>query len=107
MKKTKRAGLRKRGYVISNTQEFLSLSDEETALIDLKIQLVQKLRTVRTKAGITQKELAKLLQTSQSRIAMLEACSPDVSLDMLCKALFCLGVTARQIGKTIASKHAA
>ena len=107
MKKSKREKLQKHGYKISDTQDFLGLSDEEMALIDLKIQLTRKLREVRIKSKVTQKELAKLMKTSQSRIAMLEGGSSDVSLDLVCKALFSLGVTAKMIGSTIATKHAA
>jgi DNA-binding XRE family transcriptional regulator len=103
MKKSKKEKLQKLGYIVTDTKEYLGLSDEEMALIDLKIQLMNKLRVIRKKAGVTQKELAKIMQTSQSRIAMLEGGSSDVSLDLVCKALFALGISKKQIAKVIAS----
>jgi len=47
MKRAKIAKLRKRGYRVTDTQEFLGLSDEEMALIDLKISLIEKLKEPR------------------------------------------------------------
>jgi AMMECR1 domain-containing protein len=44
MKKTKREGLERAGYTITDTQRFLNLSDEEMAVIDLKISLIQTVR---------------------------------------------------------------
>ncbi len=103
MKKSKKEKLQKLGYIVTDAQGYLGLSDEEMALIDLKIQLMHKLKAIREKAGVTQKELAKLMHTSQSRIAMLEGGSSDVSLDLVCKALFALGISKKQIAKAIAS----
>lgn len=101
MKKTKREGLERAGYTITDTQKFLNLSDEEIAVIDLKISLVQKLKDVRKAAGVTQKQLAKLMKSSQSRVAMLESGSSDASLELICKALFVLGISSKELGKTI------
>ena len=99
MKKAKRERLERAGYRIWDTQEFLGLSDEEMAVIDLKINLIQKLKAVRKANGVTQKQLAKLMKSSQSRVAMLEGGSPDVSLELICKALFTLGISSKELGK--------
>jgi DNA-binding XRE family transcriptional regulator len=107
MNATKRAKLEALGYRVTDTQEFLGLSDEEMALIDMKIRLVAKLRRTRAERGLTQAQLAKLIQSSQSRIAMMERGRPEVSLDLVCRALFAMGVSRRQIGQTIASTRAA
>jgi DNA-binding XRE family transcriptional regulator len=107
MNATKRTKLKKLGYRVTDTQEFLSLSDEEMALIDLKISLIEKLKKTRAVRGITQQQLARLIHSSQSRVAMLERGGPDVSLDLICRALFAMGVSRDEIGKTIASKRAA
>ncbi len=73
----------------------------------VKINLIQKLKEVRKIAGITQKQLAQLVNSSQSRIAMLEGSSPDVSLELICKALFALGVSSRELGRAISGVKAA
>lgn len=107
MKQTKWDKLRKLGYRVTNAQEFLGLSDEEMALIDLKVSLIGKLKETRGVKKVTQQQLARLIHSSQSRIAMLEQGRPDVSLDLICRALFALGVSRREIGKAITSSKAA
>jgi predicted transcriptional regulator len=107
MRKAKIERLKKSGYRITDTQEFLGISNEEMAIIDLKLSLIHKLKEARKAAGVTQKQLALLMHSSQSRIAFLEGGSPDVSLELICKALFALGVTRKEIGKTISMTRAA
>ena len=107
MNPAKRQRLQKLGYRVTDAQEFLRLSDQEMALIDLKIALIQKLRDVRKRRMLSQKQLAVLLGSSQPRVAMLERGSPDVSLDLICRALIAMGVPRREIGKAIASRKAA
>ena len=107
MKKAKRDQLAKRGYKITSAQEFLGLSDEEIAVIDLKINLINMLREARKATGVTQKQLARLMRSSQSRVAMLESGSSDASLELICRALFTLGISAKQLGKTISGIRAA
>lgn len=107
MKQSKRDKLTKLGYRVTSTQEFLRLSDEEMALIDLKISLIEKLKEIRGRKRITQEQLARLIRSSQPRIAMLERGRPDVSLDLICRALFALGVSRRELGRAITSNKAA
>ncbi|MGB7156973.1 MAG: helix-turn-helix transcriptional regulator [Tepidisphaeraceae bacterium] len=107
MKSSKKKRIEAAGFTIGTVQEFLRLSDGEMALIDLKVRLVEMLKRVRTASGITQQALAKKLGSSQSRVAKIEAGGADVSLDLICKALFALGVSRRALGKVIASKRAA
>ena len=76
-------------------------------MIELKVRLFEMFRAVRKQHRITQVHLAKMLGSSQSRIAKIEAGSPDVSLDLLCKALFAIGVSRQAIGKALSSKRAA
>ena len=107
MKKAQRERLERSGHRVTNTQKFLKLSDEEMAVINLKITLIQKLREVRKAAGVTQKQLAKLMRSSQPRVAMLEGGSSDASLELICRALFVLGVSSKELGKAIAATKAA
>jgi DNA-binding XRE family transcriptional regulator len=107
MKKHRSEKIAKVGYRRTTTQEFLGLSDEEMSLIDLKISLVEKLRDIRRQRDLTQQQLAELIHSSQSRVAMLERGRPDVSLDLICRALFALGVSRRELGKAIQSGKAA
>jgi ribosome-binding protein aMBF1 (putative translation factor) len=107
MNAIKKKRLESAGFRVGGVQEFLDLSDEEMALIDVKVRLVRMLRPAREATGITQHELAGRIGSSQSRVAKMEAASPDVSLDLICKALLALGVTRQGIGKAIAGNRAA
>ena len=103
MKKSKKERLEKAGWKVGTVQDFLGLSDEEMALIELKRSLVHMVRQTREAHKMTQQTLAKLLESSQSRIAKIEAASPDISLDLIVRALFVLGVTPKGLGKFLAT----
>jgi len=96
-KKKKR--LEEKGWEIGSTKDFLNLSEEEAALIDLKISLAHTLHARRKQKKITQEQLAKLLNSSQSRVAKMESGDPSVSLDLLVKSLFRLGLKKRDLVK--------
>ena len=89
---------------IGTVQEFLGLSDEEMALIELKRTLARKIKAVREANKITQQQLAKMIKSSQSRVAKIEAASENVSLDLMVTALSALGLTNKDIGKAISAR---
>src|SRR5437867_1592770 len=73
MKARKRQRLEKAGWRLGSTKEFLGLTDEEEAVIDLKLALAKAVREERAKRKLTQDQLGRLLGSSQSRIAKMEA----------------------------------
>ena len=99
MNKTKRKKLERKGWKIGTADEFLGLSPEESRLITLKLALSQSLRELREGSELTQIELAHKLQSSQSRIAKMEAGDPSVSIDLLIRSLFSLGATRRDLAR--------
>lgn len=101
MNKAKRKDLETKGWTTGSVQEFLDLSDEELAYIELKIALSQSLRERRQKQKLTQVELAKMLKSSQSRVAKMEAGDPKVSIDLLVRALFVMGATRKDVAKSL------
>lgn len=103
MKKSKQKKLEKAGWRVGDTRELLGLSDEEAALIAMKQKLTQLVRETRGNQNITQIALAELLNSSQSRVAKLENGSSDVSLDLIVRALFAMGVSSMQLGQAITS----
>ena len=100
----KRRRLEAKGWKVGNAQEFLRLSDEEAAYIDLKLRLATSLRKRRERHSLTQADLAKLLRSSQSRIAKMEAGDPSVSLDLLIRSLLILGTSRRELSRIIAAR---
>ena len=101
MNESTRKRLRDSGARVTNVQEFLGLSDDETALIEMKVALAKKLREVRQSAKITQTQAAVRVGSSQSRVAKMEGGDPGVSLDLLVGALLKLGASAQVVGRTI------
>ncbi|MBI2882982.1 MAG: XRE family transcriptional regulator [Candidatus Methylomirabilis oxyfera] len=102
MRESKRKRLEAKGWRVGGTAEFLNLSPEEAAYVELKINLALKLREWRTRRQLTQGDLARLVKSSQSRVAKMEAGDPSVSLDLLVRTLLALGASSREIARTIA-----
>jgi DNA-binding transcriptional regulator YiaG len=101
MDKRKKAKLAKRGWKTGSVEEFLDLSAEESAYIEMKLALSEKLREKRTHGKLTQAEFARAIRSSQSRVAKMEAGDPTVSIDLLVRSLLALGVSKRELGRVI------
>ena len=101
MDKGKKRQLEAKGYRIGDAKDFLGLSPEESAYIDMKMALSQALVQKRKQRRLTQLELARKLNSSQSRVAKMEKGDPTVSVDLLVKALLAMGATNKSIAKTI------
>lgn len=101
MDKRKKEKLAKKGWKVGSVVEFLDLSAEESAYIEMKLALSRKLRERRLCRKLTQVELAKAIESSQSRVAKMEAGDPAVSLDLLVKSLLALGVSKKELARTI------
>jgi DNA-binding XRE family transcriptional regulator len=100
MDKGKKAKLAKKGWKVGTVAEFLDLSAEESAYIEMKISLSEKLKERRRRKGLTQAQLAKAIDSSQSRVAKMEAGDPTVSIDLLVKSLLALGMSKKELGRT-------
>ena len=105
MKTTKRERLRKAGWRIGSAQDFLGLTDEETALIEMRLALGQSLKERRLACGLTQQQVAARVGSSQSRIAKMESADPAVSIDLIVRSLLKLGATRQELGRIIAQRR--
>jgi len=104
MRKAKQERLKAKGWQIGSADDFLDLSPEESAYIDLKLRLSDGLKKKRNQQKISQKELASLVKSSQSRVAKMEAGDPTVSLDLLIKTLIALGASDLELANVIAAR---
>ncbi len=104
MKASKRKKLEKRGWKVGSVEDFMDLSAEESAYIELKIRLSESLKKRRAKENLSQVELAKRVKSSQSRVAKMEAGDPSVSIDLLVKSLLALGASSSDLAKAISNK---
>lgn len=86
---------------VGDAQEFLQLSPEESALVDIRLALAQATKASRTKHALSQAELAKRMRSSQSRIAKIEAADPSVSIDLMVRALLASGADREDVAKAL------
>jgi ribosome-binding protein aMBF1 (putative translation factor) len=104
MRTEKRKHLEARGWKVGSVKEFLDLSDQESAYIELRLKLARGLKARRHARGLSQTQLAKAVQSSQSRVAKMEAGDPTVSLDLLVRSLLALGASNHDLGQIIARR---
>ena len=101
MNNAKRKRLESKGWKIGSTKEFLSLSREEVAYVELKLALSRVLQEFRRRKRLTQHELARRLKSSQSRVAKMEAGDPSVSLDLIIRSLFAMGASRKNLSQML------
>jgi DNA-directed RNA polymerase sigma subunit (sigma70/sigma32) len=104
MDSTKQKQLEKAGWKVGTTQQFLGLSDQEAAVVEMRLALATSLKARRLKLKLTQVQLAGSLKTSQSRIAKMEAGDASVTIDHLIRAILSLGANRQDIGRILSKK---
>lgn len=107
MKKSKQTLLEAKGWRFGSAAEFLELTNEEAAFVEMKLALSDSLRKRRAAQHLSQAALAKRLNSSQSRVAKMEAADSTVSIDLLVRALFALGAKPRDVGVAIQKRRRA
>ena len=100
---SKKKRLEKAGWTYGDAADFLNLSPEEAAFVEIKITLSRGLKALRTRQKLTQVSLASRLGSSQSRIAKAEAGDASVSLDLLIRSLLTLGASNHDLADLISS----
>ena len=100
MNKDKKRALEEAGWVFGDAGDFLALTPEERELIELRLAVSSAVRRQRLKQGLTQAQAAKMLGTSQPRVAKIESGARDVTLDLMFRGLYCLGGSIKDIRTT-------
>jgi DNA-binding XRE family transcriptional regulator len=103
MNRAKQIRLEAKGWKVGTATDFLGLSPEEARYIELKLALSEHLKRRRVRKKLTQEQLAKMMSSSQSRVAKMEAGDPSVSLDLLIRSLLTLGASEKDLAKVIAT----
>jgi ribosome-binding protein aMBF1 (putative translation factor) len=106
MTEQRRRKLARQGWQVGTVAQFLRLTPEESALIEMQLALADALKSTRTKRGLSQAALARRLGSSQSRVAKMESGHPSVSLELLIRALLVLGLDRKAIGRTLQRRAA-
>lgn len=103
MRTDKKKKLQSAGWTVGTTSDFLGLSAEEAALVEMRLRLARSLRETRVARKLTQEDLARKISSSQSRVAKMESADPSVSVDLMIRTLLALGKTRKQVGQLIAA----
>lgn len=104
MKRQRQMRLQAAGWKVGSTKDLLGLTDAEAAIIELKLELAKALRDQRTRRKMTQEQAGRVLASSQSRVAKMEAGDPSVSIDLLVRALFKLGGSRQDLVRHLAAR---
>ena len=104
MKKAKREKLEGAGWRVGSAEDFLELSKEEAAFVEMKLALAHSVRRRRQARKLTQTQLAKMVGSSQSRIAKMEVGDPSVSIGLLMKTLLSMGASRTELARVISRR---
>lgn len=105
MDSVKKKRLEAKGWRVGSVREFLQMSEAETELVEMRLRLAHAFATARGLMEITQAAAAKLIGSSQSRVAKLESGDSSVSIELAIRALLSLGENRREIGAVIAGRR--
>lgn len=98
----KRQKIEAAGGKVVTVAEFLELTPEEEAIVEIRVALSKSLKKMRQQEQLSQQKLAENINSSQSRVAKMEASDRSVSIDLLIKSLLALGATREDIAIAIA-----
>ena len=101
MRSNKKRRLEAKGWKVRSAKEFLGLSSQEEAYIEIKLRLAESLRNQRLRRNMTQSDVAKAIKSGQSRVAKMEAGESSVSLDLLVRTLLALGASSDSLTRLI------
>ena len=101
MKTTVKKRLERAGWKVGTVSDFLGLSKEDEAFIELKVALAKALRRRREDRGLTQVDVAKLVGSSQPRVAHMEGGETSVSIDLLVRTLLALGSSLNDVARVV------
>jgi len=101
MNADKRKRLEAAGWKTTSVQEFLDLDAADMEYIETRLALTRAIREQRKKRHITQVALAARMKTTQSRVAKIEKGDPSVSMDMIIRGFFSIGLTRKELAKAI------
>lgn len=81
--------------------DFLGLDADERLLVELRAAIAGAVREARVGSGLSQAALGKRIESGQSRIAKVESGTTEVSLDLMCRALFAAGGTLADLERAV------
>lgn len=97
----KRQRLEAAGWQVGTVAEFLELSPSESEMIEVKLALSRKFKSLRESQKLSQEALAEKMQLSQSRVAKIEAGDSSATIDLIVQGLLSMGATRQEIAEAM------
>ena len=97
----KRKQLLAAGYQITDSAEWLGLTPQEQAIVNMRVNFALEIERVRKASNITQLELAEKIGTRQSGVARMLNNPASATIDSLIKTLLALGASPKRIAALI------
>jgi DNA-binding XRE family transcriptional regulator len=104
LKTTKKARLEGSGWKVGTAAEFLGLSKQKTAFVEMKLALARCLHALRVRRKLSQTRVAQLVGSSQSRVAKMESGDPSVSVDLLLRSVLAIGGSPADVVRALGSR---
>jgi ribosome-binding protein aMBF1 (putative translation factor) len=87
------------GWSEGTVAEFLQLSPEEEAIVEMRFRISRGVREKRAELGISQRELANRMGTKQPHVSDIE--NGVATLETMIRAYLALGGSAKKVGGMI------
>lgn len=107
MNSAKKARLEAAGWKVGTAAEFLDLTKQEAAYVDMKLALARTFKQLRLRRGWSQTRVAQLIGSSQSRVAKMELGDPSVSFDLLLRSALAVGASTGMVARAISRRKKA
>ena len=107
MKASVKKRLEAAGWKVGTVAEFLKLTKSDRVFVELKLALSSALQRRRADLALTQAQLAKLVGSSQPRVAFMESSEESVSIDLLVRTLLAMGATPKELADVVRMAGAA
>ena len=104
MNSAKKARLEAAGWKVGTAAEFLGLTKQEAAFVEMKLALARCLHVLRIRRKLSQSRVAELVGSSQSRVAKMESGDPSVSIDLLLRSVLAIGGSPGEVVRALASR---
>jgi len=97
----KRKQLEAAGYQVTDASNWLGLTPQEQAIVNMRVNFALEIERVRKASNITQQELAEKIGTRQSGVARMLNNPTTATIDSLIKTLLALGTSPKRIAALI------
>ena len=97
----KRKQIAAAGYQVTDSADWLGLTPQEQAIVNMRVNLALEIERVRKASHMTQQALAEKIGTRQSGVARMLKNPTTATIDSLIKTLLVLGTSPKRIAALI------